>query len=262
MGYVARVGGRAIGAWRNASLTAAVLWGVLCLAARRRHWSRTVRAVFGRQILFTGVDALRMAGLVALLTGVSVVLQAQVWLSRFGQSEMTGPLLVAVIIREMGPLLVTFLVIGRSGTAIATELAGMRVRGEVRVLEALGVDPMLYLVMPRVLGVVLSVFGLSVAFVLTSFASGYLIGLLMNVIPRAPMIFLASVLKALTPVDVGNFFVKTLLPPAVMATICCIEGLRVGGSATEVPQAATRAVVRSIAAVLWLSALISVLTYV
>ena len=237
---------------------AAVASSALAMAWRGRYWPRTVRIVLARQILFTGVDALGLVSLVALLAGVGVVTQAQVWL---GQSDIVGALLVAVILRELGPLLVNFIVIARSGTAVATELAGMRVRGEIDVLDAQGMDPFVYLILPRVAGMALSVLALVVCFVAISLAGGYLFGVLLGVARGTPAQFMDAVFGAITPRDVPAFLVKTLLPPALTAAICCIEGLGVGNSVNEIPQAGTRAVVRSLAASLVVGVLASVLFY-
>lgn len=237
---------------------AAVVASAAAMSLRGRYWPRTVRTVLARQILFTGVDALGLVALVALLAGIAVVTQAQMWL---GQSDIVGPLLVAVIVRELGPLLVNFIVIARSGTAVATELAGMRVRGEIDVLDGQGIDPFVYLLLPRVVGMALSVLALVVCFVAISFAGGYLFGVLLGVAKGTPGQFLDAVFGAITPRDVPAFLVKSLLPPALTATICCLEGLGVRNSVNEIPQAATRAVVRSLAAGLVVGVLTSVLTY-
>jgi len=234
---------------------------VLCWSFAGRTWSRTVRNVLARQILFTGYDAVKFISLVALMAGISVVVQAQVWLTQFGQTALLGPILVMVIMRELGPLLANFVVIGRSGTAIATELGNMNVAGEVKVLDALGLDPFIYLVIPRVLGVMLSVFCLTVIFVFVSFVSGYLFS---QALGKAgdPVMFVESVSRAVRPADVLNFFAKTLVPGLLTGAICCVEGLSVDVAETAVPQAATRAVVRSITALFITSALVSVLTYI
>ena len=219
MTILEKIGDRALDKWRYARDIAAVTHGVLCLAFKPRYWPRTVREQIGRQVLFTGVEALNLTTLIAVLTGISVVMQAQVWLSRFGQSEMLGPLLVALIVREIGPLLVNLVVIGRSGTAIATELANMRVRQEVRTLDAQGLDPMVYLVMPRMLSIVISVFCLTIVFIAVSFSSGYVLGLLLGVVPGNPSLFIKSVMSAITPKDLSIFFAKTLIPGVLTGAI-------------------------------------------
>ncbi len=239
----------------------AVLGTLLRRAACPRHWPRTTRAVFARQILFTGVEALRFVSLVALLTGVSVVVQAQVWLNKAGQSGLLGAVLTTVILRELAPFLVNFIIIGRSGTAMAVELATMKVFGEVRVLEAQGLDPLLYLAMPRALAMAVSGFCLTIWFTLVAFASGYAFGILFGIGTLDPLLFVHTVLQGLKPADIYNLLAKTLVPGLATATLCILEGLNVQASITEIPQAATRAVVRSIAALFLVSAIVSVLTY-
>ena len=238
-----------------------MIWTVLRLALKPGSWPRTVRDVFARQLLFTGVEALRFIGLVGVLVGISVVLQAQLWLGKFGQSALLGPILVAVVVREAGPLLASFIVIARSGTAIAAELASMRVNNEIRVLDAQGIEPLVYLVMPRVLGVAVSILCLGIVFVAVSLGSGYLCGVLLRVSPADPRMFTESVFGAIGRADFANLLAKTLIPGLLTGGICCLEGLSVMGSITEVPQAATRSVVRSIGALFVVSAVVSLLTY-
>ncbi len=261
MNVLKRIGDRTLRIWGAGSRVSSIICGALILALSPGSWPRTVRQQFSRQILFTGVEALGLILLIAVAAGVSVVAQAQLWLSRFGQTDMFSPLLVVVIIREIGPLLVNLVVIGRSGSAVAAEMASMRVRREIEVLDAQGIDPMVYLVMPRVLGIAVSVFGLAVIFTVVSLGSGYLAGLLLAAAQGGPALFLSRVLGALAPTDMIHFLVKTLVPGLLTGAICTIEGLGVGDAATEVPKAATRGVVRSIGAVVVVSALVSLLTY-
>ncbi|MBP7275058.1 MAG: ABC transporter permease [Kiritimatiellae bacterium] len=259
--FTEQLGARFLGSVRGVVQTAAVSAELLRRAARPSGWPRTTRNVLARQILFTGVDAVGIVGLLGLLVGVSVVLQAQVWLSRLGQTAAVGPILAAVLIREMGPLLVNFIVIGRSGTAIASELSSMRVNGEIRVLEAQGLDPLAYLLVPRAIGVAASVFGLTILFVFVAFAGGYTSGWLMGAEVGQPALFVQSIARAVRPVDIGNLLAKTLIPGFLTGILCSIEGLSVRGAATEIPQAATRGVVHSVRMLFITSVLISLVTY-
>lgn len=261
MTWVGQVGERTITRWRNLRYVVAVTWTVLVVALRPGTWGRTVRNVLARQILFTGFDATGFVSLIALMVGISVVVQTQVGLSAVGQTQFLGPVLVAVIIRELAPLLTNFVVIGRSGTAIATELGNMKVSGEVRLLDAQGLDPFMYLVIPRVLGVAISVFCLTIIFVVVSFVSGYLSGLLLGATSFNPLRFADTVMGALTQADVLNLIIKTFVPGCLTGAICCTEGISVGTATTEVPQAATRGVVRSIGALFITSLLVSLVTY-
>jgi phospholipid/cholesterol/gamma-HCH transport system permease protein len=248
--------------WRLLRHLAAVAAAVVAASFRRGTFRRTVRNVLARQVLFTGFEAVRFVALLAFLIGISVVVQAQVWLVRAGQAALLGPVLVMVVIREIGPLLVNFVVIGRSGTAIATELGNMNVSGEVRVLDSLGLDPFIYLVVPRVLGVMISVFCLTILFIVISFTSGYLSGVILGASTGSLRFFTRSVFGAIAPEDIVNLLAKTIIPGLLTGVICCTEGLGVSRASTEVPQAATRAVVRSVTALFLSSVIISVFTYV
>jgi phospholipid/cholesterol/gamma-HCH transport system permease protein len=112
-----------------------------------------------------------------------------------------------------------------------------------------------------VLGVALSVFCLTIVFIFVSFLSGFLFGSVLGVGSIEPGRFVTSVFGALRPADVINLLAKTFIPGLLTGTICCTEGLGVGYAFTEVPQAASRAVVRSATALFITSALVSLLTY-
>jgi phospholipid/cholesterol/gamma-HCH transport system permease protein len=260
--WLAKIGEKTLKQFSGSAETAAVVWAVLREAARPRTWRRTVRGVLARQVLFTGVEAIRFISLIAVMVGLVVVVQTQLWLGRVGQSALLGPVLVMAIMREIGPLLVNFVVIGRSGTAIAAEMGAMRINGEVDILDSQGVDPFIYLVVPRVLGMAISVFCLTIVFVVVSFLSGYASGLLLGAMPGPFFLFVESVFRALTPADVMNLVVKTLIPGAVTAAICCVEGLSASQSLTQIPQVTTRSVMRSVGALVVISVVVSVFTYV
>ena len=92
-----------------------------------------------RQILFTGVDALPVTSVIALLLGIIIVTQAGTQLPRLGAGGLVGSIIVVTVIRELGPLITAFIVVGRSGTAIATELGNMSVTREVVALRLMGI---------------------------------------------------------------------------------------------------------------------------
>ncbi|MBP7830747.1 MAG: ABC transporter permease [Kiritimatiellae bacterium] len=261
MKALTKIGAFAVAKARSAVTVTAAVWGILRVACKPGTWPRTSRNVLARQVLFTGFEATRFVSLLAVAVGLSIVVQAQVWLAKVGQTAFLGPVLVMVVIREVGPLLVNFVIIGRSGTAIATELGNMKIAGEVYLLDGQGLDPFTYLVVPRAVGAAISIFCLTVVFILVSFVSGYVSGWVLQANPGPVDLFVNSVFRAIRPADAGNLFIKTILPGLTTGAICCIEGLSVHTAVTEVPQAATRAVVRSTIALFIVSALVSVVTY-
>ncbi len=246
---------------RDVAYLTALATHVATLALRPSSWTRAVRNVLWRQVFFTGAQAMTLAGVVAMLVGVAVVLQARVWLSQVGQTELLGPLLVTVIVRELAPLLVGLIVIMRSGSAMATELGNMTVRREVHLLAALGVDPLRYLVLPRIAGMVVSVVCLDILFTITAFATGYLASLLTALQDAGPLDFIVGVLTPLRWTDVASPLAKSLLAPICVGAVCCHAGLACGSASTEVPKAATRALSGSMIALFLVCVLITALSY-
>jgi phospholipid/cholesterol/gamma-HCH transport system permease protein len=246
----------------RAARTTALVWAVIVKSIRPGTWTAPMRNVLARQILFTGLEATGFVSLIALIVGVLVVVQAQYWLMRLGQAALIGPILTAVVLRELGPLLTNFVVIARSGTAISTELANMKVHGEVRILDAMGVDPFVYLVIPRVLGVAASTFCLTILFLAVTFIGGFVCMWVLLLGDIDMGLFFSNIIGAVTITDVFSLLAKSILPGLLTGAICCDEGLGVGGAVTDVPIAATRGVMRSVAALFVASLLISLGAYV
>ena len=262
MNTFAQVGHTALNGWREVRYLTGITWQVLLLSIRPRYWTRAVRSELHRQMLSIGVDSTGFVFYVASAVGILVVAQALIWLQVIGQSKSLGALFVTVLIREAVPILTNFLIIGRSGTALTTELGNMRISGELRILDSQGLDPFIYLVMPRVLSLTLSVICLAILFVVVSFTSGYLFSLLLSPAIADPGTFIYSILRSLNPVDVINFLAKSIIPALFTGAICCAEGLRVETSFAEVPPATKRALSRSVRALFGISALVTLLTYV
>ena len=170
-------------------------------------------------------------------------------------------LLLNVLVRELAPLLANFIVVVRSGTAIATELAHMRMEGEIDVLDAQGLDPMIYLVMPRVIATGISVFCLAVLIVAVSFLSGYVVCELLGAVRGGPAVFFGDILSAVGREELYFFLPKTLISGFFIGAICSLEGLSIRGAVTEIPQVAGRGAVRSLTIVFGVSALLSLIIY-
>src|SRR5215468_10458718 len=121
-----------------------------------------------------GLRLLPMFLFISVALGLVVIGQSVSWLTRVGAINYLGTIMVLVVVRELGPLLAALLVLARVGTANVIELGTARALGEVEGLEALGIDPVHYLVVPRVVGMAVGVFALTVYLILGALASGYL----------------------------------------------------------------------------------------
>jgi len=258
---LAGVGGFARAQGDELRHVAAVIGTVLYICVQPRHWARAARKAFARQVLSIGVEPLWFVGAVAAFVGISVVVQLTFWTGQVGQSQLLGPLLVTVVARELGPVLINLIVIVRSGSAMTTELGVLKINGEVRALEARGGDPFLQLVVPRVLGTVVSTFCLTIVFILAALASGYVFAAWTGIGNRDLLLFADTVSRAIQPKDVFNILAKSILPALFASASCCIGGLGVGGSVTDIPPATQRALTRSVAGLFVISAVVSLLTY-
>ena len=247
--------------WKEVRYAAAVIGTVFCTGIWPRHWVHTVRKTFARQVLAIGVEPVGFVCAMAVFVGISVVVQLTFWAGKAGQSQLLGPLLVAVVARELGPVLINLVVIVRSGSAMTTELGVLKISGAVQTREEQGNDPFLHLVMPRVLGVAVSTFCLTIVFILVAFASGYLFAAWMGKGSRDLFLFADTISSAVSPKDVLNILAKTILPALFASASCCIGGLNVGGTDAEIPSATQRALTRSVAGLFVISAIVSLLTY-
>jgi len=211
------------------------------------------------QIRFTGLDALLLVSGSALLLGAVTLIQAFSQLSGLGAENYIGVLMVLIILRELGPLLTAVLVIGRSSTAIAAELGAMQLNGEVDALAVHGINPYQYLLLPRWLGVLVSVFVLVVFFDTAALAGGFLVAKLKYDVTFG--FFMDSVRQALSNRDFAATLLKVLLFSGAITFQACHFGLRIRRSQTEIPQAVTKTVVSALVAVFALDGLIAALFY-
>lgn len=244
--YAAEVSGLAVSAVRD------------FLAAPPKARRQTV-AVISRQILFTGVDALPVLSVIALMLGMIIITQAATQLPKVGAGQLVGNIIVVVLIRELGPLITAFVVVARSGTAIATELGNMRVGQEVTALQLMRIPISQYLVLTRVAGLVLSMISLTLYFDMVAVFGGYLVAAGSLTVPFA--VFFRAVVDSLSMMDLVVTVIKSVLFGSAIALICCHHGLAVRASYTEVPQQTTRAMINSVTICLILDIAITMAAY-
>lgn len=196
----------------------------------------------------TGKRVLPMFLLLSGVLGFVVIGETITFLNKYGVGTgVLGPIMVAVVVRELGPLLTAMLVLARSGTRNVIELGMARALGEVEALEALRIDPIHFLVMPRVIGMGTAVFALTIYFVLGTLASGYLFAFLNNV-PLRPDEYIHELTGAMVGLDFAILALKSGLFGIIIAVITCYHGLAQPLRLEDVSKAATRAVGQSVAA--------------
>lgn len=215
--------------------------------------------VFLRQVYFTGYEAVPIISWIALIIGFVVVAQALSILPGLGGESLVGKILVWVVIREAGPVFAAVIVIARSGTAIAAELGSMKIGRELTALELMGIDPMHYLVAPRIIGTAVSVMVLTFAFEVVSILGGFMLaGFGGSVTFYA---YSASLLESMGIIDIAVSLLKSAVFGLIIGAVCSYQGLLVRRSITQIPQVTTRAVMRSLTSVFFLDAVITSIFY-
>ena len=197
------------------------------------------------EISRSGVSLLLMFLFVALALGFLVVSQTVSALAKVGATDYLGSTMVIVIVRELGPLLTALLVLARVGTANVIELGTARALGEVEALEALGIDPVHYLIVPRVIGMALGIFSLTVYLILGALASGYLFAFLQDV-PLTPGDYFKQIVESLGWLDFALLALKTVAFGFFIAIVTCYHGLAQPLRLEEVSRVAVRAVTQGI----------------
>jgi phospholipid/cholesterol/gamma-HCH transport system permease protein len=192
------------------------------------------------QILFTFVEALGISSLLAVGIGAAVNVIGMPLLASFSQERLIYPLLITMITRELGPLLTGFIIIARSATAIATEMAGMVISHEIEAYISVGVNPIEHLAVPRFLGVTISTFLLNVYFSLFGLAGSFLVAQVFNPLPAS--VYFNNLLQILTLSDLVISIVKSLGFGMIISAVAIFYGFAVERASTEIPVAGLRAV--------------------
>jgi phospholipid/cholesterol/gamma-HCH transport system permease protein len=204
-----------------------------------------IRPLIVAEVERAGARLLPMTGFLAGVLGFVVIGQTVALLSRVGAQHLVGSIMVTVVVRELGPLVVTVLVLMRVGTSAVIELATARALGEVEALEALGIDPIHYLVVPRVIGLATAVLALTSYFIIGAVASGYLFAFLQDV-PLSPGEYFGQIAEALTWQDFALLGLKSSAFGLVIAVVTCFFGLARPLRLSQVAQATPSALVVSL----------------
>ncbi len=210
-----------------------------------------------RHIEETGIHALPIIGLMAIMISIVIGYQSVAQLRPYGGEDFTINLVAVSMLREMGGLITAIMVAGRSGSAFAAEIGVMKARDEVDALKVMGMDPMEMLVVPRLIALIITLPLLTFfSDVMGLFGGAMISRFLLDI---SPLQYVDRVHQA---VDASDLFVGLFKAPIfgfLIAVIGCMHGLRVRGSAESVGGETTRAVVKAIFVVIVLDALFSIL---
>ncbi len=214
-------------------------------------WRETLR-----QVRYSGVEAVPLVALVALLAGALINLQTLGFMSGASGDQLLGTVMEVVVLRELGPLVVALVVLGRSGTAIVVELGNMKVMGEMVLLESMGIDPVRYLAVPRLLGVPIAMVGLVVLFDLVAMLGGF--GVASLAVDKPLLAYLTILGSEISLGSVLGGVLKAVLFGIIIAGTSAWSAFEVKGVITEVPQASRSVVARCLVACFVVDILVSI----
>lgn len=236
-------------------LIAFALISVGSLISHRRRARKLIRSLVFEQISQNGVRLLPLGLAVAAAVGLVVVGQIVALLTRLGATQLIGPLLVSIVIRELAPLITALLVLGRSGTNTVVQLGTSRALGEIEALETLAIDPIHYLVVPRIIGLATSVFALTVYVMLATLGFGFAFVFLTDS-PVTLETYAGEIFRSLSWFDFTLLAIKTIGFGSIIAVGTCYAGLARPLTLPEVAPASTQGVVIGVVGCLLLDAVL------
>lgn len=225
------------------------MWRLASLAGRRlltgpfREEPVRVRATV-EQMIRVGNESLPLVALIAALIGMILVLQSAYQLRQLGAIHLVADLVAISVTRELAPLMTAILVAGRAGSSIAAELGSMAVSEEIDALEVIGIDPIDYLVIPRMLALLVALPCLTLFADLVGILAGSLAGVF--VLGLGGPAYLADSGDALVLEDLWGGVLKALAFGFIIGLVACRRGLATRGGADEVGRSTTTTVVLSI----------------
>jgi phospholipid/cholesterol/gamma-HCH transport system permease protein len=213
---------------------------------------RSAFSNFLSQIFFTGIEAIPYITLLALVIGAITILQAVTIMPKLGGGDALGDVMVAVVIRELGPLITALFIAGRTGSAFSTFLGNMKVLHEIDALKSMGINPIQYQIVPAFFGTLVAMVGLTMIFSLVAVLGGYFIVLTIKAMAPGILtahlslgLFMDKIFESLSLMDVVLITVKPILFGVFISVIACYHGMSISIDIREVPKATRMTVVRS-----------------
>jgi phospholipid/cholesterol/gamma-HCH transport system permease protein len=195
------------------------------------------------QMAFIGAGSVFIVGVTGTFSGMVLALQGNYAMKQFAAEGYVGGSVALALARELAPVLTALMVTGRAGSAIATELGTMRVTEQIDAMDSMAVNPIQYLVVPRVIASILMFPALTMLFNVLGYLGAFVMGVYVAQIPVGP--FIEHTRTFLVPDDVIHGLWKALLFGAVVSVITCWRGYSASGGSRGVGEGTTRAVVNS-----------------
>ncbi len=196
------------------------------------------------QMVYIGVKSVLIVGVVNGFMGMIMAMQTAYILKKFGALMYTGSLLGISFLREVGPLLAAIVIAGRVGSAMAAELGAMKVSEEIDALEVMGINPVRFLIVPRILAILLMLPCLTLVANMCGILGGFIIGV--GSLHLEPALYMARTFDMLVHKDLLTGLVKSGCFGLIIGMVGCYQGFSVEGGAEGVGKATTMSVIVSI----------------
>jgi phospholipid/cholesterol/gamma-HCH transport system permease protein len=217
-----------------------------------------VPSVFN-QMVAVGVMSVPTVCMATLFMGFVLAMQGAYQLNQLGAIDWVADLVGVSMLREIGPLITAVIIIGRSGSSITAELGSMKVAEEIEALEVMAIDPIRYLVVPRVLAMTIMVPCITIIGECLGLFGGWLIAVFS--LHLDPYLYVTRLIEAVALRDLYSGLLKALFFGALIGSVSCYYGIKVEGGAEGVGKATTISVVTSLVAMLALDCFLTALFY-
>jgi phospholipid/cholesterol/gamma-HCH transport system permease protein len=187
------------------------------LIFRRKQLSKIIQ-----QIYYIGASSTVIILLVGLFTGMVLSLQSYHALARFGAEGSLGTLVVLSLTRELGPVFTAIMITARAGSAITAEIGSQRISDQIDALSTMRIEPIRYLVSPRIAAALISFPLLTAVFDLIGILGGYITGVLLLNLNAG--VYFNGIYTSTELKDVTDGFIKALVFAVIVATVCCFQG--------------------------------------
>lgn len=201
-----------------------------------------------RQMEFVGVGSLTVVLITGTFTGMVLALQSYYGFNKFGGESLVGAAVALSMTRELGPVITALMVTGRAGSAMAAELGTMRVTEQIDAMATMSVNPIQYLVLPRLIAGLLMLPLLTAMADFVGIAGGYIVGV--GFLGINSGIFFARIFEMVALADLVNGLIKAAVFGLILTLVGCYKGYHTSGGAAGVGRSTTQAVVLSSVAIL------------
>jgi phospholipid/cholesterol/gamma-HCH transport system permease protein len=233
-----------------------IAWVFRCTFNRKMRLGRP--AIYAQTVRL-GVRAVGVIVLVSMCIGLILALQLAPPLDEFGQIDQVANVNAIAIVRELGPLISAIVLTGFAGASIAAELGTMVVGEEIEALEAHALNPVRFLIVPRIIATVISLVLLTIIGELVALASGWVMGV--TLLDIQSMVYIDNTIKQLDLADYFTGLAKAGVFGMILGSIASYNGINVSGGAAGVGRATTNTVVHSIVAVIFSDLIFTAIFY-